>query len=204
MLNNATINGIPCLVAESRRIKKDDAPVRYPHTYQGCHSSNDWSIPISINNFVAVNFWGTIFASEPLLEKGFDHVNISSIEYNGMSIDSMQNVCPDCSSWLDYGSVVVTGNTLYAAVACTCGFKGREEYSLSNYTAWVADETYEGENPDGSIVCPSCHSAVTLPTHARFDDTSVDLEMECPFCGASVEASISCYFEGNIALPMPA
>ncbi len=204
MKNTATLNGIKCLVAEGRRIKKEDAPPGYPYFYHGRHSPNDMSIPVSIESFVYVNFWGSVFSSEPLIEEGLNFVNIKSIEYKGISLDSMPNICPDCAGCLATGNVVVSGNTVYASVECGCGYKGREEYSMSSYTAWAADADYEGEEPEGSIVCPCCLAAVVLPVKAQMDYDCLDLEATCSFCGASVEASISCNFEGNIALPMPA
>jgi Large polyvalent protein associated domain 28 len=204
MKNIAMLNGIKCLVAEGRRIKKEDAPPGYPHFYHGRHSSNDMSIPVSIESFVCVNFWGTIFASEPLIEEGLDFVNIKSIEYKGLSLDSMPNVCPVCAGCLATGNVVVSGSTVYQSVECGCGYKGREEYSMTSYTAHAADEESEGEEPDGSIVCPCCHAAVVLPAMAQMDYDCLDVEVSCPFCSATVDASISCLFEGYIPLPMPA
>ena len=203
-MNKATINGIECMVVECERFKKDMAPSGFPYMYQGRHHSNDWSHPISIERFVGVNFWGTIFSPVPLLEEEFDYINIKSIEYEDISMDSMQEVCPECAGCLAYGKIMVTGSILYASVECGCGYKGREEYSMTSYTTSVADSNYEGTEPNGSVVCPSCHSEVVLPTDIEVDGACLDFSVDCSFCGASIEASISCIFEGNIALPMPA
>lgn len=203
-MEKAIINGIECLVAEGERVKKESAPAGFPHHYHSRHHSNDWSLPISIERFVGVNFWGTVFASEEILEPRFDYINIKSIDFNGCTMDSMQEVCPECAGCLAYGKFVVSGSSLYASVECGCGYKGREEYSMSSYTASVADFEYDGTEPDGSIVCPSCHSAVPLPDSIEVDGASADFSVDCSFCGSSVDTSISCIFEGNIPLPMPA
>lgn len=205
MNEKGKINGIEVMVFEGQRIEKEFAPPGYPHFYHSRHHSNDWSVPISVERFgVAVNFWGTVFAKDPLLEDGYDYVNIKSIEFGDLVMDSMLEVCPDCASCLAVGDVVITGNSIYRSVECGCGYKGREEFYMTSYTAMAADEESDGSPDEGSVVCPCCHTEVALPSSGNMDNDQLEVSANCSFCGALVEASISCIFEGNIPLPMPA
>lgn len=193
------------MVAESERLDRTEAPMGFSYRYQSRHQCSDLSIPTTIEHTVMVNFWGTVFASQPLLQDGEDFVNIRSLSFQGVEMESAPEVCPECGLNLAYGKVSITGNIVYAGVTCSCGYVGREEYELSSFTAWVGDFESDGEISDEGIVdCPSCGLAVGLPMTAReFDPLTMSLEAECSFCGADVEVEVSCNYFGKLPLPLP-
>lgn len=204
-MKSAVINGVPCMVAESERLDRTEAPVGFPYRYQSRHSCSDLSIPTTIEHAVMVNYWGTIFSSLPLLQDGEDFANIGSLSFQGVEMESAPEVCPDCGLSLAYGKVSIAGNTVYAGVTCSCGYVGREEYELSSFTAWVGDFETDGEiSEEGIVDCPSCGMAVGLPMTAQeFDAALMSLEADCSFCGAEVEVEVSCNYFGKLPLPIP-
>ena len=62
----ANINGIECLFYYDERIPQHETPTEYPFTYQIRHDEDDWCYPVSIEQRVTVNFFGTIFTAIPL------------------------------------------------------------------------------------------------------------------------------------------
>lgn len=62
----ARINDIECILFYEERIPTEKAPIGYPYAYHIRHDENDWTCPISIERFVAVNFFGTIFVKKPI------------------------------------------------------------------------------------------------------------------------------------------
>jgi hypothetical protein len=62
----ARINGIDCIVFYEERIPQGKAPSGYPFKYLLRHDENDWTRPISLERFVAVNFFGTAFMRKPI------------------------------------------------------------------------------------------------------------------------------------------
>lgn len=67
----ARINEIDCMLFYDERITPENAPFGYPHMYHLRHDEDDWTCPISIERFVAVNFFGTVFMKEPIeIERG--------------------------------------------------------------------------------------------------------------------------------------
>ena len=65
------INDFDCLLSEGSKAKKN--PKGYPYVYYTRHGSDDWTIPLTIEKFVRVDYFGTIFTKQPidLGEKGF-------------------------------------------------------------------------------------------------------------------------------------
>jgi hypothetical protein len=65
-MGKAVINGIECLFCYDERFSHDEAPTSYPYMYQIRHDEDDWNQPISIEQVVWVNFFGTVFFREPI------------------------------------------------------------------------------------------------------------------------------------------
>ena len=65
-MDRAHINGIDCIFYYEERIPPENAPFGYPYMYHVRHDEDDWTCPISIEQFVFVNFFGTIFTSKPV------------------------------------------------------------------------------------------------------------------------------------------
>jgi hypothetical protein len=63
---NVFINGIECKLYYEERIPKEQAPLGYPNMYHLRHDEDDWTCPIHIEQYVAVNFFGTVFMEEPI------------------------------------------------------------------------------------------------------------------------------------------
>ena len=63
---NARINGIDCKVFYEERLFPEEAPSGYPYMYHIRHDEDNWTHPISLEKFVAVNFFGTVFIKKPL------------------------------------------------------------------------------------------------------------------------------------------
>jgi hypothetical protein len=63
-MEKVRINNFDCLLSERRKIKS--IPEGYPHRYYARHGEDDWTMPLTIEKFVLVDFFGIIFVSEPL------------------------------------------------------------------------------------------------------------------------------------------
>lgn len=89
---NARINGIACMLCYDERIPQERAPFGYPYIYHLRHDEDDWTIPISVERFVAVNFFGTIFMKEPLEFGVDDYIEVKQfkpeIEYIKFKLSS--------------------------------------------------------------------------------------------------------------------
>ena len=77
---HAIINGIPCMFYYEQRFVAGQNPVQYPYMYQIRHDEDDWSLPISIEWFVAANFYGTIFTSEPITFDAGGYIEITQFD----------------------------------------------------------------------------------------------------------------------------
>jgi len=62
----ARINEFECMLSYDERISPEKAPAGYPYVYHIRHDENNWTCPISIERFVFVNFFGTVFTKEPI------------------------------------------------------------------------------------------------------------------------------------------
>jgi hypothetical protein len=62
----ARINGFDCILFYDERITPDKAPAGHSYMYHVRHDEDDWTYPISVEHFVLVNFFGTIFTKEPI------------------------------------------------------------------------------------------------------------------------------------------
>jgi hypothetical protein len=62
---NVRINNIPCILFYDERIPQSKAPAGYAYSYHLRHTEDDWTMPVNIEKFVYVNFFGTIFTKEP-------------------------------------------------------------------------------------------------------------------------------------------
>ena len=70
-MEKVRINDFECMLSEKRKIP--DIPEGYPYKYFARHGSDDWTSPLTIEKFVRIDYFGTIFTKEPLDlgEKGF-------------------------------------------------------------------------------------------------------------------------------------
>ncbi len=58
----------------------EQAPVGYTNMYYVRHDENNWIRPNSIEKFVFVNFFGTIFTKEPLEFDINDYIEVKSFK----------------------------------------------------------------------------------------------------------------------------
>ena len=70
-MEKVRINNIDCILVG--RSKGQVIPEGHPYKYYTRHGSDDWTIPLTIEKFVRVDYFGTIFTKQPidLGEKGF-------------------------------------------------------------------------------------------------------------------------------------
>jgi hypothetical protein len=75
---NASLNGVQCILFYDERIASEKAPLGYHYIYHLRHDEDDWTRPISIERFVVVNFFGTVFTKEPIEIDESGYVEIES------------------------------------------------------------------------------------------------------------------------------
>ena len=70
-MEKVRINDFDCVLSEGSKVKEN--PEGYPYVYFARHGSDDWTIPLTIEKFVRVDFFGTIFTKQTIDfgEKGF-------------------------------------------------------------------------------------------------------------------------------------
>ena len=78
----ARINNIDCILYYEERISPEKAPLGYPYMYQIRHDEDDWTRPITLEQSVLVNFFGTVFMKEQI-----DFDNNGYIEIKRFSIE---------------------------------------------------------------------------------------------------------------------
>ena len=80
----ARINNIDCLVCYDERVPAEKAPPDFPYMYHIRHDEDNWTLPITLERFVLVNFFGTVFMKEPLEfdSSGYIEIKSFSIENN--------------------------------------------------------------------------------------------------------------------------
>lgn len=74
----ALINGADCLLFHDERIPAEKAPPGYPYMYHIRHGEDDWTVPVALEQLVAVNFFGTVFMKEPIRICADGYVEIES------------------------------------------------------------------------------------------------------------------------------
>lgn len=75
---NARINNIDCILYYDERISSEKAPLGYSYMYQIRHDEDDWTQPITLERLVVVNFFGTVFMTEPLEFDNSAYIEIKS------------------------------------------------------------------------------------------------------------------------------
>lgn len=63
---DARVNGIKCKFFYDEVIPQENAPTGFPNRYYLRHDEDNWIKPISIEPFVFVNFFGTVFMKDRL------------------------------------------------------------------------------------------------------------------------------------------
>ncbi len=65
-MTKALINNFDCIFFYDERIPAEKAPISHPHMYHIRHDEDNWTRPITIERFVLVNFFGTVFMKESI------------------------------------------------------------------------------------------------------------------------------------------
>jgi len=99
---NACINGIECKLFYDERISVNKAPAGYPYMYHLRHDEENWNRPISIENFVFVNFFGTIFTNKPLNIDRNDYIDVNSFEMDWEYVEFRFPIGLFCKSPISY------------------------------------------------------------------------------------------------------
>ena len=76
----AYVNGIENKFYYKERISPEHAPLGYPYMYHLRHDEDNWSKPITLERFVLVNFFGTVFTKEPVDFGENDYVEIEQFK----------------------------------------------------------------------------------------------------------------------------
>ena len=63
-MEKVRINEFDCYVSEKQKI--ESIPEGYPHIYYARHGEDDWTMPLTIEKFALVNFFGIIFTADPI------------------------------------------------------------------------------------------------------------------------------------------
>ncbi len=79
-MQKARINNINCIFYYEERIPLEKAPIGYPYMYHLRHDEDNWIQPISIEQFVLVNFFGTIFTEKPIDFRTNTYIEIEQFE----------------------------------------------------------------------------------------------------------------------------
>ena len=74
------VNGVLCIFCYDERLSQDNAPPNFPYMYHLRHDEDDWTSPISIEPFVAVNLFGTIFMKDPINFGSSTFVDVEQFE----------------------------------------------------------------------------------------------------------------------------
>jgi len=80
----ACINGMDCVLFYDERIPPEKAPQGYPYMYHVRHDDNNWICPITIERFVVVNFFGTVFMKEPIVIGEDNYLEINQFKHEDM------------------------------------------------------------------------------------------------------------------------
>ncbi|MCB7129120.1 MAG: hypothetical protein J3T61_06260 [Candidatus Brocadiales bacterium] len=83
----AVINGIECILFYDERVSAEEAPAGYPYMYYVRHDEDNWVRPISIEKYVLVNFFGTIFTKELIDFDNNYYVDVESFEMSRKYIE---------------------------------------------------------------------------------------------------------------------
>ena len=82
------INGIESILFYEERVSIETAPMGYPYMYHLRHDDNNWIQPVTIESFVVVNFFGTVFMKESV-EIGDDgYVEVESFVHQPSILSS--------------------------------------------------------------------------------------------------------------------
>jgi hypothetical protein len=80
------VNGIQGFLYYEERIPRELAPVGYPNMYHLRHDEDDGMEPVSIERFVLINFFGTIFLRKPVEFGKEEYVEVKKIKYDSQLI----------------------------------------------------------------------------------------------------------------------
>ena len=76
------VNGVQGIFYYGERIPSYLAPAGYPHMYHLRHDEDDGMEPISIEKFVLVNFFGTVFLRKPVEFGTEPYIEVKKIKYD--------------------------------------------------------------------------------------------------------------------------
>jgi hypothetical protein len=88
---NARINNTDCIVYYEERISPEKAPSGYPYMYQIRHDEDDWTRPVTLEQLVVVNFFGTAFMKEPIELDNTGYMEIRRFRMEGQFVQFRLN-----------------------------------------------------------------------------------------------------------------
>lgn len=74
----ARINNIDCILYYEERVAPEKAPAGYSYMYHVRHDEDDWTLPVTLEQSVLVNFFGTVFMKDPMYIGDAGYVEIES------------------------------------------------------------------------------------------------------------------------------
>jgi hypothetical protein len=77
---NALVNDIECKFYYDERFLPEQAPIGYPFMYQLRHDEDDWTCPISLEKFVLVNFFGSVFMEKPIVFGKENYIEVNQFK----------------------------------------------------------------------------------------------------------------------------
>lgn len=145
------INGNEFLLFEGERVRISGDPA-FLYRYELRHGDSNLALPVSVEESVTVNFFGTAFTKNlcPLGRSGV--TNIRSFTGCGQDIAQMENVCPKCGESLELDESkngALCDGTVSVPVLCRkCGYLGVAKYEVTGYI----DELGEEQRPENEGV----------------------------------------------------
>jgi hypothetical protein len=77
---DAQINSLNCKLAIDERLLPEKAPNGFPFMYHLRHDEDNWTKPVLLEPFVLVNFFGTVFMSDPVKFNKENYIEIKQFK----------------------------------------------------------------------------------------------------------------------------
>jgi hypothetical protein len=79
----AWVNGTECRFFYDEVIPQEQAPEAFYYRYYLRHDENNWVKPVSVEPYVFVNFFGTIFMKDKLEFDKYKYIEIKHFKFEG-------------------------------------------------------------------------------------------------------------------------
>jgi Large polyvalent protein associated domain 28 len=79
----AWVNGIECQFFYDEAIPPEQAPEGFPYIFYLRHDENNWIKPVSIEPYVFVNFFGTVFMKNKLEFDKNRYIDVKRFKFEG-------------------------------------------------------------------------------------------------------------------------